>query len=258
MKYNIKNTVMHLCITLCLGSWFLCACTSDEELIVYSEEQDEVVAGDAKSEDSMVALDDSSGVTGENSKGTESENGVSHNDSEQSVIPATIYIHVCGAVNRAGVYALPMGVRLFEAVEAAGGFSEEADSDYVNQAEVLLDGMKVQIPTKEQTKEWELSGNATVENTVFTLGENASEQIISQNELVKQQSETGSLDGKVNINVADETTLCTINGIGQGRAKAIIAYREAHGAFSSIEEIMNIDGIKNATFEKIKDQICVK
>lgn len=255
MKLNIRNEVALLCSLLCLCSLFLCACTSDEELLVYKEVQEEAIE-DVQPASESKELNHGTQMEAETVIQSQSES-VAQSQSEP-VVPATVYIHVCGAVNQAGVYALPTGVRLFEAVEAAGGFTEEADADYVNQAEILLDGMKVQIPTKEQTKEWEAAGNGSAEGSVFTIGENATEQSISQSEPVKQENGMAISDGKVNINVADEATLCTINGIGQGRAKSIIAYREKHGQYSTIEEIMNVDGIKNATFEKIKDQICVK
>ena len=80
--------------------------------------------------------------------------------------------------------------------------------------------------------------------------------------LVKAEAENSitpdRVQQKININLADETTLCTITGIGQGRAGAIITYREQNGGFNTIEDIMKVDGIKQATFEKIKEQICVK
>lgn len=159
-----------------------------------------------------------------------------------------IYVHVCGAVANPGVYEMTSVSRIFEAVEAAGGFTDEADGDYVNQAEMLVDGMKIQIPTKAQTAEWIAAGDILMQQEVVSLAKAEEENSITP-DMVQQ---------KVNINQADEATLCTITGIGQGRAAAIITYREQNGGFNAIEDIMKVDGIKQATFEKIKEQICVK
>ena len=171
------------------------------------------------------------------------------NVAEDTVAEQTIiYVHVCGAVENPGVYELSGESRIFEAIEAAGGFTEEADGDYVNQAQTLTDGMKIQIPTKSQTAEWIAAGDILMRQEVVTMAQADAENTIA-GETVLQ---------KVNINLADETGLCTITGIGQGRAKAIITYREQNGGFQVIEDIMKVDGIKQATFEKIKEQICVK
>ena len=159
-----------------------------------------------------------------------------------------IYVHVCGAVANPGVYEMTSVSRIFEAVEAAGGFTDEADGDYVIQAEMLADGMKIQIPTKAQTAEWIAAGDILMQQEVVSLAKAEEENSITP-DMVQQ---------KVNINQADEATLCTITGIGQGRAAAIITYREQNGGFNAIEDIMKVDGIKQATFEKIKEQICVK
>lgn len=238
MKNKFEKMVVVLGLLLCWNSFVLCACTSDEELITYHDEQEI-----QEDEERILPVSEEAEVS-------QMQNVPAV---EQEAEPTTIYIHVCGSVKEPGVYELPSGSRLFDAVNAAGGFEEEADADYMNQAEVLLDGMKVQIPTKEETEEWIKDGvTASLDNS---LGSSyAAEANLSSNSVMGSSPS----DGKVNINLADESALCSIRGIGQGRAKAIIAYREAHGSFSSIEDIMKVDGIKNATFEKLKDQICVK
>lgn len=146
----------------------------------------------------------------------------------------TIYVHICGAVQSPGVYVLPAGSRLWEAVDAAGGFSAEAYQDYCNLATVISDGMQYRIPTTEEA----LSG-----------------------ELPKEAQENESSydsQGLLDINRATAAELMELPGIGQTRADAIIAYREEHGAFASKEDITQVTGIKGATYEKIESYIIVR
>lgn len=133
-----------------------------------------------------------------------------------------IYVYVCGAVEQEGVYKLPAGSRIYEAVEMAGGFREDAAKSEVNQAEVLVDEARVYVPTFAEAVAGE------VEN-----------------------------DGKINLNKATKEELMTLPGVGASRAESIIQYRNENGGFKSIEEIMQISGIKEGLFEKIKDLIKV-
>lgn len=140
-----------------------------------------------------------------------------------------IYVHVCGEVIRPGVYRLPAGSRVYEAIEAAGGLSQEAHADSLNQAARAEDGQQVYVPSMEEA--------AKNENS-FSGAEGLPAD-----------------DGKVNLNTASAEQLMTLNGIGEAKAAAIIRYREEHGAFQSTEELMEVEGIKEGTWNKIKDQI---
>ena len=154
--------------------------------------------------------------------------------------PAEIQVYVCGAVASPGVYVLPEGSRVYEAVEMAGGLLESADPKALNQARPLADGEQITVLTVEEVQNGETAeqgAGGSVSGGDGTLA--------------------GSGDGKVNINTADEDELMTLSGIGESRAKAIIAYREENGKFESIEDIMKIDGIKEKMFEKIRDSITV-
>ena len=133
-----------------------------------------------------------------------------------------IYVYACGAVASPGVYELPSGSRVYEAIAAAGGFREDAADTEINQAEVLEDEMRIYVPTIEELANATISGN-----------------------------------GKVNINRASKEELMTLPGVGASRAESIIQYREEQGTFKSIEDIMHISGIKEALFEKIKELITV-
>lgn len=144
-------------------------------------------------------------------------------------------VHICGAVNSPGVYTLEANSRIYQAVERAGGFREDADPDYLNQAGLIMDGMKIYIPTESEVE------NADGINSWW-------------------ETEDGGMAKKsslVNINTAGEDLLCSLPGIGSSKAKSIIAYREKNGAFQKIEDIMNVEGIKDGLFQKIKDSITV-
>lgn len=154
------------------------------------------------------------------------------NSEEVSLEEEMFVVHICGAVRYPGVYTLKAGSRIYQAIEEAGGFGEEAGEDYLNLADPVSDGMKIYVPTIEEVQEakWQgITGQAVLEQG----------------------------NGLININTADEQLLCTLSGVGSSRAKSIIAYREKHGAYQKIEDIMNVEGIKEGLFEKIRDSITV-
>lgn len=172
----------------------------------------------------------------------------------------TICVHVCGAVDRAGVYELPAGSRVFEAVEMAGGFTDEADESYVNQAQRLSDGDKLVIPTIQQaqdSREDADSGALQIGIVEQSLAGSLDGDDPGSGQEPGYAASLSASDGKININTASEAQLCEIPGIGAVRAAAIVSYRQEAGSFSSIEEIMNVSGIKEGTFAKIKDRIKV-
>lgn len=148
---------------------------------------------------------------------------------EDLVQADTIFVYVCGAVCSQGVYELPADSRAYEAVAQAGGMSEDAAGTAVNLAEVLTDGQKLQIPFQGEVSDAQVSDSGEV-----------------------------TTDSRVNINTASLEELMTLKGIGQTRAEQILEYREKHGSFASSEAIMNVDGIKQGTYDKIKDNIRVQ
>lgn len=152
----------------------------------------------------------------------------------------SIWVDVSGAVRSPGVYQLEKGSRVFQAIEAAGGFTEEADSQWLNQAAAIADGEKILVYTREETR-------ALKEQGVFSPRETTEQK----------NSETGE-QGRININQASLEELQEIPGIGEVRAQAIIDYREEAGGFGSIEDIQQVSGIKGKTFEKIEAYITVE
>ena len=178
---------------------------------------------------------------------------------EEDAAPAVIYVHVCGAVNDPGVYEMQQGDRIFNAVDAAKGFTEDAATDYVNLAQVIADGMKITIPTVTEAEKADDDAPAAIEYAdTGTDSSTAQPTGHGEGAAPASQAAGSNTDGRIDINTADETALTSITGIGPAKAKAIIAYREQHGAFGSIEDIRNVSGIGDSTFNKIKDEIKVK
>lgn len=145
--------------------------------------------------------------------------------------------YVCGAVKNPGVYDFSDGARLEEVIALAGGFTEDAATDYLNLAETVSDSEKVYVPTEKEVE------TQFVTNVETSAG-------------MKQAREDAK--DKVNINTADIEKLTTLPGIGEAKANSILAYREEHGGFQSIEELKDIDGIKDGVYNKVKDLIVVQ
>lgn len=193
--------------------------------------------------------------------GTESDSGKHTSDadidngseavSDKEMQQAMIYVDVCGAVANPGVFQLAAGSRVFQAIEAAGGYLPEAALTCVNRAGVLTDGQQLYILTQE---EMERQGLDPVEMAKASDGQMNGSAGTGQNTGMNAQVQQ---DNRININTADEAQLTTLTGIGATRAQAIIAYREENGPFAAIEDIMNVQGIKEGTFAKIKDEIVV-
>lgn len=155
--------------------------------------------------------------------------------------PVLIWVDVDGAVKSPGVYCLEEDSRVYQALEAAGGCLPQAALSYLNRAGRLEDGQKVYVPSEEEMKE---AGTSIPGDP-------------SKGELLLWGGESAPEDDRININTADEKALTALAGIGPARAQAIVAYREKNGPFSQAEEIMNVEGIKEGTFSKIKDKITV-
>ena len=150
--------------------------------------------------------------------------------------PGSIFVYVCGQVAAPGVYELPGGARVYQAIEMAGGTLEGASPESLNLAQQAEDGQKIYVPTEEEAQT-----GAALQDTMGGVQDMASDQEA----------------GKVNLNTAGLEELMTLTGIGQTRAEAIITYREEEGGFRAPEDIMNVDGIKEGIYEKLKDEITV-
>lgn len=153
----------------------------------------------------------------------------------QDTDSVTCFVYVCGAVKHPGVFELPKGSRIYEAIALAGGLRKDAYTKGINQAQQIQDGDMIEVLTIKEHRELE------------------KEAVIPDDQ--KQQDQDG--DGLVDINTASLEQLMTLNGIGEAKAGNIIAYREENGGFPAPEDIMNVDGIGEGVYAKIKDKIKV-
>ena len=155
--------------------------------------------------------------------------------SETEAMDPAFVVHVCGEVANPGIYELPAGSRIYEAVKAAGGFTENAEEESVNLASPIEDGVQIRIYSKDEAET--LAAGAAPFDGFKASGEGK--------------------EPVVNLNTATKEELMTLSGIGESRAEDIIRYREENGGFQNIEDIMKVSGIKDAAFQKIKDRITV-
>lgn len=250
-KNRIEHTKKLWIAGVLLAACFLCGCTRKEELLLLTDETVSGETGEAESTDIGGAAPD-----------LQEEAAVS----ERTLTPVeetlagtgVLYVHVCGAVEVPGVYELPAGSRVYEAVQAAGGFSADAEQNYVNQAQILTDGVKLVIPTGE-----EVAAAESGEETGFGAATPEKSAAALQIGIIGGEEPTGGegaerKDARININTASLKELCNIPGVGETRAAAIVSYRESHGGFAKPEDIMKVNGIKEGMYEKIKDSISVE
>lgn len=236
----------------------LCGCSRSNEVVFVDanelQEEGDVSDSDTVNAESVQAQENTNAESAE-SKLAADKTGAAKDVAKDSMSvdnevmegsAQKIIIHICGAVASPGVYELNEGSRIIDAVNRADGLLLSAASDYVNLAAVISDGEKIRIPTMEEVNE--LEQNPEAFSSIMATGGNT---------FVKEASQTAD-SGKVNINTADKELLCTLPGIGNTRAESIIAYRENHGGFSHIEDIMKVSGIKENCFQKIKEYIVVK
>jgi competence protein ComEA len=185
-----------------------------------------------------------------------SASGQSGTDAE----PIAIFVDIGGAVILSGLFALPAGSRVDDAIKAAGGLKEDADMRYFNRAAVLADGDRLYIPTESEVKNGTAPPSAGQVTASGGYSGNTSPGQ-SGNNSSNNNSSSGSGNTQsqnlININTAGSEELQKLNGVGPVTAQKIIDYRERHGPFSRIEELMNVSGIGAKTFEKLRNYITV-
>lgn len=268
----MKKRIIFTCVVAVVAVFLLIGCGRKDAYVISGETVDETISdeiltdaigsgemstdgtvlnrGSYDEEAQKVLTDGSRGVADGVADNGEDHTAADRTDASGQLDngpSAMIYVDVDGAVLQPGVYSLPENARVFDAVDAAGGLLPEACSEILNQAEHVSDGQKLYIMTKE---EWEvpkeLGGSQEWTRTQEGTGKQGTQKQAEQD------------DGLIDLNRATESELCILPGIGQTRAQAIIAYREASGGFQSIDEIQNVSGIKSGTFEKIKNKIKVQ
>ncbi len=213
----------------------LSGCGSSSTELTFNEVSESEETDTEADEDSESESED------ETESETATESAGTANLSEDTEGSDICYVYVCGAVNTPGVYELEPGSRAYEAIELAGGTTDDAASTAINLAEEVYDGEQLYVPTwDEYNNGWEPESTTAATDTE-----------------VGAADDTDSVSALVNINTATKDELMTLSGIGESKAEAIISYREENGDFSQIEDIMLVSGIKEAAYEKIKDYITV-
>ena len=217
-----RRRILYQVCGIILGiSCMLSACHEKEETFT-SVAAVEADAGDKKNEAESKAAEEKPDRAKADPGGEENE--------------GSIWVYVCGEVATPGVYELQEGDRITHAIEAAGGLTEAAGQVYLNQAAHLTDGQRIYVPSKEE--------------------EQSLTEELSPTD--RADGQTAKDTGKVNLNTATKAELLSLNGIGESRAEAILAYREANGRFGNIEDLKKVDGIKEGIFQKIREQITVE
>lgn len=190
-----------------------------------------------------------------------------------------IKVDVKGAVKNPGVYELETGDRVIDAINKAGGLKENANTSIINLSKVLEDAFVIVVYTDNDLKDVVMdkyvennnSCPATINDACIvetdrvtstntnsnTSTKTSSSKTINKSTSKSNSSTTKSTNQVVNINTATLSELQTIPGVGESKAQAIITYREENGGFKSIEEITNVSGIGDSTFEKIKNNITI-
>lgn len=167
-------------------------------------------------------------------------NNQTENNTEENNNQEKIVIHITGAICNEGIYELEENSRIADAVKIAGGLKEDADLKQINLAYVLEDGMKINIPSKND------SSNENINNT---------ENYITKENFNSSNNTNSTKTSKININSATQTELETLPGIGPSTALKIINYRKEKGKFNKIEDIKNVNGIGESKFNRIKEFI---
>lgn len=153
---------------------------------------------------------------------------------EQKLQQQNVIVDIKGAVKYPGVYELSSEERIIDVIELAGGYTEDANSKNINHAQKLQDEMVIYVPRMDEE----------MEEVQF--------------ESIVTSPETNPSSNLVNINMANESELSTLPGIGPSKAQAIIAYRQEQGKFQTVDDLKNVTGIGDKTFEKLKEFITVK
>ena len=211
---------------------------------IYTKEDDSIISTEEIVEENMV----------ENTIGNLEENEETTKEDTDKII-----VHVSGAVNKEGIVELEENSRISDAIDKAEGLKENADTENINLAFKLEDGMKIYIPTIRESRE-QNKQNGQSQNQ--TLMDETSKYVTSSSGVVQEEQTNGQSEQKknekININTATQTQLETLPGIGPSTSLKIVNYREENGKFKNIEDIKEVSGIGDAKYENIKDLICVE
>ena len=250
MKKFLKNKFVIILIVVILSIIYIWSnktikknkFSNSEELIVENVEEEKEVKKD-------------NDLKKEEEKIEPNEEVINDSDNEENNIETEnkIFVYITGEVNNPGIVKLNENSRIIDAINSAGGTTNNANISKINLAYVLKDGMKVNVPSKE-----DLKNNNNFDYITMSSGDGKNDNT-SENEssLSSKSDKSNTNKSTVNINTATQTELETLPGIGPSTALKIINYRNENGKFSSIDEIKNVSGIGDSKFENIKRYITV-
>ena len=249
MKKRI-SVYFELSVLMILSILLATSCGKDELSISTVKEKEEASEEVTDNAEEKVSQEESGESRSEGIIAAEStaEEAVEEKAVEEN---SEVRVYVCGAVVSEGVYTLAADARIEDALERAGGYSEDAAHGAINLAERLTDGMKIYFPTEQEISE----GGGTWQTKDASNGSNS----LSGSEGMSGSGDLSGSDGSlVNINTADAKTLETLPGIGEGKARDIINYRDTNGPFGDVQDIKKVSGIGESTFAKLSPYITVK
>lgn len=235
-KRKLVKVIFTIAFLGATGIFYSCNRGSEETKLIFDTKEKEAVQTALPSE-TQNTKDNGIKLDNEIQDKEAEENASQANVPVETTASATYYVYLCGEVVKPDVYQVTEGARVVDVVNLAGGFTENAAREIVNLARPLVDGEQIYVPTKEEA---------------------ASEGYSIQSENSGDTLDTSTEGRKININTATIEELTTLPGIGQAKAQSIINYRDTNGKFSSIEELMQIEGIKSGVFNKIQEYITVK
>ncbi|MFV0498519.1 MAG: helix-hairpin-helix domain-containing protein [Bacilli bacterium] len=166
-----------------------------------------------------------------------------------------IFIEVKGAVLNPGVYASSEDARVIDVIEIAGGLTTDANTDYINQAQLVKDQMLIRIMTNKEIDDAIQKEELAILKASEVKVANEQNEIIGYDDCYRSSKNSGGDSSLISLNDASMEQLMTLSGIGEKKASDIINYRNNNGGFNSIEELMEVNGIGESTFNKIKDSI---
>ena len=201
------------------------------------------------------------------------DNSIIENSKEEPQNDA-FYIDIKGAVKKPGVYNVVKGTIISEAIAMAGGFKSNAYTSNINLSKQTIPELVIYVYTKseynnikitssknlsvcESSSFYDITKCVTEGNSLISTSSSSEKSTNSSDTMSNYEEDNKVLNGKININLASKDDLMSLPGIGDSRAQSIITYRENNGGFKSIEEIMNISGIGQSMYDKIKDIITV-
>lgn len=233
---RLRDVPLPVIVALCL----LCVIAAGLGLLLHSEisNSDLIAYGTSPIVVDHAPQSSSSNIdNAQSSVQTTTQNDVSLSSDTYSEAEKTIVVDVDGAVATPGVYRLPSGARIADAIEAAGGLLPQADTALINQAQTLSDGLKVYVYAQQSDSATNPDANTNPTTAVLSTSTMSA--------------------GLININTADATQLQELPGVGPSTAEAIVQDRQRNGAFTSKEDLMRVSGIGEKKYAKLESKICI-